>query len=221
MCVVQYGQKPQKGDCCVMWNKWRLVMSKGELFDLKTDPSQLKDVATKHPEVLKKMTDFYDGWWAGVAKLVDEFSPISVGSDKQNPVCLTAAEWANEYCDNLNDLRSGVKKNGPWHLLVEQDGDYEIALCRWPKEADAPISGGVPAFKGVDGGLPAGKALPVRKARLQVAGLDETRPVGDTDKEIIFTVKLKASARLPMQSWFYDADGKELSGAYYAYVRRK
>ena len=73
----------------------------------------------------------------------------------------------------------------------------------------------------MDGGLPAGKALPVAKARLKVAGLDESKAVGESDKEIVFAVKLKAGAKLQMQSWFYDADGKELSGAYYAYMRRK
>src|SRR5262249_27438985 len=151
--VVQYGQKPEKWDCAVMWNKWRLVKGK-ELYDLKSDPGQAKDVAAAHPDVLKKMTDYYDGWWAGVEKLVDDFSPISVGSEKQNPVCLTAAEWANQYLDNLNDLREGVKRNGPWNLLVEQDGEYEVSLRRWPKEADAAISAGVPPFKGVDGDLP-------------------------------------------------------------------
>jgi hypothetical protein len=166
-------------------------------------------------------TEFYDGWWAGVEKLVDDFSPISVGSAKQNPVCLTGAEWAIQYCDNLNDLRSGVRRNGPWHLLVEQDGEYEVGLRRWPREAGAAIRAGVPAFKGVDGGLPAGTALPVRKARLKIAGLDEMQPVGEKDEEVVFTVLLKAGARLPMQSWFYDADGQELCGAYFAYVRRK
>jgi len=220
MCVVQYGQKPEKWDCCVMWRKWRLVKGK-ELYDLKTDPGQMTNIADKEPVVLKTMTEFYDGWWAGVEKLVDDFSPISVGSAKQNPVCLTAAEWANQYCDNLNDLRSGVRRNGPWHLLVEQDGEYEVGLRRWPREAGAAIRAGVPAFKGVDGGLPAGTALPVRKARLKIAGLDEMQPVGEKDEEVVFTVLLKAGARLPMQSWFYDADGQELCGAYFAYVRRK
>jgi arylsulfatase len=219
-CVVQYGQKPEKNDCAVMWNKWRLVKGK-ELYDLRTDPGQDKDVAGKNPDVVQKMTDWYDKWWAGVEKMVDDFSPVSVGSDKQNPVCLTSAEWANQYCDNVYDLRDGVMKNGPWNLLVEQDGEYEVALRRWPKDADAAIRAAVPAFKGADGGLPAGKALPVAKARLKVAGLDESKAVGENDKEVVFAVKLKAGAKLEMQSWFYDADGKELSGAYYAYVRRK
>ncbi len=104
MCVVQYGQKPEKWDCAVMWDKWRLVKGK-ELYNLKTDPGQMTNVADKQPDVFRKMTEFYDDWWAGVEKLVDELSPISVGSDKLNPVCLTAAEWTNQYCDNLNDLR--------------------------------------------------------------------------------------------------------------------
>jgi len=220
MCIVQYGQKPVKGEGAVMWNKWRLINGR-ELYDLKTDPGQMKDVAEKNPEVVKKMTQHYDKWWAGVEKLVDDFSPISIGSAKQNPVVLTAAEWANQYLDNVNDLRAGAKRNGPWHVLVEQEGEYEVALRRWPKEAEAAIRAGVPAFKGVDGGLPAGKPLPVAKARLAIAALDETKSVHGNEKEIVFTVTLKAGVRMQMQSWFYDADGNELSGAYFAYVQRK
>jgi hypothetical protein len=56
---------------------------------------------------------------------------------------------------------------------------------------------------------------------LKIADLDETKPVGEKDKEVTFTVKLKAGQRLAMQSWLYDAAGKELCGAYFAYVRRK
>ena len=53
---------------------------------------------------------------------------------------MSAADWANVYCDNMQNLRAGLNRNGPWHLLIEQDGTYEIALRRWPKEADAAIS---------------------------------------------------------------------------------
>jgi hypothetical protein len=40
-------------------------------------------------------------------------------------------------------------------------------------------------------------------------------------KGVTFSVKLPAGAKLPMQSWFLDAEGKELCGAYFAYVRLK
>ncbi|MCS6851470.1 MAG: arylsulfatase [Gemmataceae bacterium] len=217
--VVQYGQRPVKGDCAVLWRKWRLVHGK-ELYDLRSDPGQQNDVAANHPDVFRKLSEYYDRWWAGIEPNLDNFNPLSLGADQENPTRLTAADWANVYCDNMRDLREGVKRNGPWHVLIEKDGEYEIALRRWPKEADAPIRAGVPEFKAVVGGLPAGKALPIAKARLQIAGFDETRPVGETDKEVVFTVQLKAGKTV-MQSWFYDSAGQELCGAYFAYVRRK
>ena len=220
MLVVQYGQRPEKWDCAVMWQKWRLVKGK-ELYDLHRDPVQKTDVAAKHPDVLQKMRAHYEKWWAGVAPRLDDFSPISIGSDKENPVRLSAADWANVYCDNMQNLRAGLNRNGPWHLLVEQNGTYEIALRRWPKEAGAAISAAVPAFKAVDGGLPPGKALPIVRARLKIGDADEAKPVAAGDEEIVFTLKLKAGTRTQMQSWFYDADGKELCGAYFAYVLRK
>jgi arylsulfatase len=203
-----------------LWKKWRLVKNE-ELYDLKIDPAQKKNIAAEHPDVLKTMRDHYDKWWADIAPTIDDLSPISIGSDKENPVCLSAADWANVYCDNMHDLRQGRNRNGPWHLLVEREGTYEIALRRWPKEADAAIAAGVPAFKAVDGGLEAGKALPIVRARLKIGDVDESRPVAAADKEVVFTVKLKGDTRPRMQTWFYDADGKELCGAYFAYVRRK
>lgn len=225
MLVVQYGpppggKRPERGKAAVMWNKWRLVHDK-ELYDLKTDPGQAKDIAAQHPDIVKKLQGHYAKWWAGVAPTLDDFSTISIGSDRANPVTLSAADWQDVYCDNMDDLRSGRNRNGPWNLQVEKDGAYEIALRRWPKEADAAITAGVPAFKGVDGGMPAGVALPIAKARLKIAGLDETKIVGSTDKEIVFRVPLKAGTKLQMQSWFSDAAGKELCGAYFAYVRRE
>lgn len=218
MLVVQYGQVPAKWDCAVMWNKWRLVAGK-ELYDLATDPAQAHDVAAEHADVVSKMRAHYETWWAGVAPRLDDFTPVVIGNDKENPVTLSAADWANVYCDNMQNLRTGLNANGPWHIQVDQDGRYEIELRRWPKEADAPIAGGVPAFKAVDGMLPAGKALPIVKARLKLGEVDESQPVAPGQKGVTFTLPLKAS-KTQLQAWFYDADGNQLSGAYFAYVRR-
>jgi arylsulfatase len=223
--VVQYGEQPNgrallKWDSAVMSNKWRLVHGK-ELYDLRTDPGQKTDVASQHPEVVQRLRDHYEKWWAGVEPSLDDFEPVSVGADQENPVTLTSADWDKVYCDNMQNLRAGKEANGPWSILVEKDGTYEIELHRWPREADAAIAGPVPPFQAVDGGLPAGKALPIKSARLKVAGLDETKPVGPEDKGVKFTVALKAGQRLPMQTWFSDAAGKQLCGAYFAYVLRK
>jgi arylsulfatase len=218
--VVQYGQEPKKWESCVLQGPWRLVHG-NELYDTATDRAQQSDVASAHPEKVKALREHYERWWAGVEPKLYDFSPISVGAPEENPVTLSAADWANVYCDNMKNLREGVNRNSQWHVLVEQAGEYEIELRRWPREAEAPIAGGVPAFEAVDGTLPPGVALPVVKARLAIGqGFDESREVASSDKGVTFTTKL-AAGKTTMQSWFYDADGKELSGAYFAYVTRK
>jgi arylsulfatase len=218
--VVQYGQRPLKWESAVMRDKWRLVNGQ-ELYDLRTDPGQEKDVAAQHSDVVEALRDHYEQWWAGIAPRLDEFSPISIGSDSENPVTLSAADWANVYCDNMNDLRSGKAANAPWHLRVEREGIYEFELRRWPREAAAAITAAIPAFQGVAGGLPAGKALPIARCRIKLGDVDESKPVGPDDKGVTFTLPLKAGTETPMQTYFYDADGNELCGAYFTYVLRK
>jgi arylsulfatase len=218
--VVQYGQRPTKWDCAVLWKKWRLVKGE-ELYDLAVDPGQGTDVAARHPEILKRLRDHYEGWWDGVLPTLEDFVPVVIGSEEENPVTLSAADWSNVYCDNMIALRTGLAVNAPWYVIAERDGTYEFALRRWPKEADAPISAGVPPFRAVDGGLPPGKALPIARARLRLADVDETKPVGPGDKAVTFTVRLKAGTKMPLQTWFLDKDGNELCGAYFADVRRK
>src|SRR6478752_4946530 len=63
--VVQYGQKPEKFDSAVMHQKWRLVKGT-ELYDLKSDPGQQKDVAADHADIVKKLRDHYERWWSEV-----------------------------------------------------------------------------------------------------------------------------------------------------------
>lgn len=219
--VVQYGQKPGKFESCVMREKWRLVGG-NELYDLRTDPGQEENVADQHPEVLKQLRGNYEKWWADAERVLNEPVPILIGAKEENPVRLSSADWWNVYCDNMNDLRTGKPENSVWNIRTAESGQYEIALRRWPKEADAAIAGPVPPFKAVDGQLPAGKALPIAKIRLKIDGvMDETKPVPADAKEVVFSTPLKADAKTTMQSFCYDADGKELCGAYFAYVTRK
>ncbi|MBL9082852.1 MAG: arylsulfatase [Planctomycetales bacterium] len=219
--VVQYGQNPVKWESCVLRDKWRLVHGE-ELYHVGRDPGQEKNIAAELPEVVKQLREHYEKWWAEIEPRLQDFSPISIGAPQENPVTLTAADWTNVYCDNMNNLRAGKNENSAWVVQVEQAGDYEIELRRWPREADAPIAGGVPPFQPKVGKpLAAGVALPITSARLQIgASFDESQPVKADDKSITFRTKL-AAGKTTMQSWFYDAEGKQLSGAYFTYVTRK
>jgi arylsulfatase len=222
MLVIQFSRmnepRPQKGDAAVLWKRWRLVQDK-ELYDLANDPEQKVDVIDKFPDVVAKMRAHYEQWWKGVAPRVNDHEAIIVGADAENPVQLSPADWEDSFLDQGAQVRAGLRRNGAWNIEMARAGNYEVTLRRWPAEADAAIRAGLPAVKHTDGVFPAGASLPVAAARLKVSAFNATRPVGADDKAIMFAVKL-AAGRTRLQTWFSDADGKEVAGAYYVTVRR-
>lgn len=240
--VVQYSgltqSDPAKWDSAVLQGSWRLVAGR-ELFDLKSDPGQKNDVAAQHPEKVAAMRSFYEQWWAAREPGLSQFETIDLGSERENPATLTAMDWLAPRltpCAQPFDIRlmgeTLVKEgslpggrpqpvlNGPWNVRIVRDGVYRIGLRRWPREADAPLTAGVPAFRGVDGSYPAGKAIPIAKARLRLGGFDATLPVGAADKEVVFQAKLTEGVS-QLQTWFFDSQGRELCGAFYVEVLRE
>jgi arylsulfatase A-like enzyme len=240
--VVQFSKltqsEPAKWDSAVLHRNWRLVGGH-ELYDIKTDPGQKTDVASRHPRVIQAMRAYYEKWWAAVQPGFGEFETLDIGSDHENPATLTAMDWlapqltpaAQPYDIRLlgetvvkeGSLPGGRPQpimHGAWNIRVTRDGVYRIGLRRWPREADAPLAAGVPAYQGVDGSYPEGKALPIARARLRVGDFDATMPVSPTDKEAVFEARLKAG-RTELQGWFHDAQGRELCGAFYVEVLRQ
>ena len=241
MLVVQYGglvrTDPFPWDSTVMWNRWRLVRGK-ELYEIGADPGQKNDVAAGHPDLVAKMRSHYESWWAGVEPKLAEFVPLTIGADADNPTCLSSLDWlaptlviAAQTVDvrllgqtpvvegSLPMGRPQPVLNCPWNVVVDRDGQYEVALRRWPKESGTAITAGLPPYRGVDGTFPEGKALPAAKARLKIGPVDVSKPVAGGDRAAVFHVRLSAGPA-QLETWFYDAEGKELCGAFYVDVRR-
>ncbi len=220
MLVTQFTRmddsQPHRGEGAVMWKRWRLVADK-ELYDLATDPAQARNVIAQFPDVAARMRTHYERWWAGVEPRVNEISPIHIGSELENPTLLTPCDWVDVFFDQQAQVRR-VKKNGAWSLFVEHAGDYELALRRWPVEADAAIVAPMSEYKAVDGVYRAGEAFPVASAHLKIGDLRQSQSVGPDDKAATFRVTLRAGPT-DLQTWFRDADGKEIAGAYYVTAR--
>ena len=224
--VVAFGfpDKPAaKGQGAVMWRRWRLVDNK-ELYDLATDFGQKKNIIAEHPEIAARLRATYDQWWQGVQPAFRRHSAIVVGDEHENPTTLTLASHFEHAVPFPWSVRRAASPNDAWLLDVARPGDYEIVLRRWPEEAHTAIVAGVPAWKSRDEGsgfsLPAGPALPIRKAKLNVGDFAGENRVDTKDEGVAFQVSLKPG-KTTLKGSFVDAAGKQRCPAYYVTLRRK
>ena len=222
--VVQYGQVPKKFDCCVIWGKWRLVHGT-ELYDVEADRRQKNDVAVKHPGVVKAMRDFYETWWKGLEPTLNDFVPTHIGAKQQPVVELTSGDWEGVYADNTGHVREAVggPTGGHWNILVEEPGEYEFTLRRWPEQTGAALGDRYePSAKSpANNPKQATKGFPtIAAAKLEIAGVKACTPADPKATGATLTVKLPAG-RTKLKAWFADADGKGLCGAFFVTVRKK
>ncbi len=194
--------------CAVMTYQWRLINGK-ELYDMRADPGQKKDVAGQHPQVVARLRKAYEAWWASVSEHFDAYSRIPIGNKATREVRICCHDWHGAKVPwNQPHIRQGLVANGFWAIDVEREGMYEFELRRWPVEVDKPIRVAIPG----------GKAVKPTKARLKIGTVDKTCPIADGDVAATLKAQLPAG-KTRMQTWFTDDDGTE-RGAYYVYVRR-
>ena len=211
----------------VMTSDWRLINGK-ELYAIKDDPGQEKNIADKHPQVVQRLTKFYDAWWKELEPTFANATAIYLGHPAENPARLTSHDWITTGSTpwNQNHIRravTGKGNTGFWNVKVHQSGDYEVRLRRWPKEADlaidSPLAPGAPvpgakAFREA----PGQRIQPV-KATLQIGDVKQEAAVESGAKEVVFNLSLKAG-KTRLTALFETAEGKTY-GASYAYVTKK
>jgi len=205
--VVQYRDLGRPG--AVLWNKWRLVHGR-ELYNLADDPGQKNNLAEKHPDVAEAMKGHYVQWREEIRPLAQQINTVSIGADAEPVAFLCSANWIGDYADSWHNLRGGGK-NGYWDLKVEESGDYTIALYAWPQGADAAFGA---KFKAIPGRA-------VAEAKLKIGETELTKKTSPDAMSVDFTVSLKKGDQARLQSWLYDAKGKDLGGSYFVYVSKR
>ncbi|MEO0586962.1 MAG: hypothetical protein AAF078_04915, partial [Planctomycetota bacterium] len=213
--------------------EWRLVQTtdwgpgRRELTSAVDDPGQRVDLSRERPDVVDQLMGVYEAWWRDVDASFDQVWPFFIGLDGEAE--LTAHAWHGTTQPtgiyDQNHCRLGVVQNGYWLIEVLDAGRYRFELRRWPREADAAITAGLPARTGVPfvSDRPAGVALPIREGGLTIVGdpdgqthHDQRSAVDDAMRSLAYEVDLTAG-RHRVTTRFLGADGTEW-GAYYLYI---
>ena len=226
MSVVQYGHANEgagtgftgRHRAAVMWGRWRLVDGQ-ELYNIGEDPGQQQDMAAANPELVKQLRGQYGAWWDGVNSTLTSYQPLTIGADAENPARLCSCDWAWVYADNQRGMRGPVMDSGTWHVDAARAGLYSFTLRRWPEESGLGISDPAPIMQGVDGSWPAGKALPVASAWLQVGRSEQALPVPPDATAQTFEMAVERGPTT-VKSWWRDEEGNQLAGAYYLTAER-
>ena len=214
----------------IMRDKWRLVNG-NELYDLRDDPGQHKNIASAHPGAVESLRAGYEKWWELVSEQFDKDIPIAIGQDDEE-VKITAHDIRNEASDTVfhhGQVRAGKVVNGYWEIDVRCEGLYEIELRRWPEEAGHKISSGIDgddvewrkdcvmeAWHKLYSG---GTALDIRWARITLGGQMHHREVGPEDVSATFDINLKPGND-HLYAAFFDHEERTIA-PYYVYVRKK
>ncbi|MGH2557801.1 MAG: arylsulfatase, partial [Thermomicrobiales bacterium] len=222
---------------CVMRGDWRLINGRA-LYDLARDPEQRDDVAAAHPDVVARMRNDYEGWWSLVSGRIGEEIPIVVG-ETAGTVLLTSHDWRRDPGEervvaitggddarcvwNQAQVHQGPEENGYWEVDVAVPGVYRFELRRWPREADLPLTAGLPGEPkryddGIATGYGGGRAMPIRRAAIRAGQCAAEQDVAPTARAAIFELALEAGP-IHVETALTTADGLSL-GAYYVYVER-
>ena len=115
--------------------------------------------------------------------------------------------------DQQRQVRIGARKNSYWHLRVDQAGEHEIELCRWPRESGLALTEACQLTVATDGEFPAGESLHIARARLFIDGKMHTkmhtRDMEPGCKGVVF--KLHRDARPSLLHTWFDDEGNVTS----------
>lgn len=218
----QSTEPPEKWNNAVLSTDWRLIRGR-ELYNIKQDPEQRNDVADRYPHILIQMREQFESWWEEIAPLLEQYCPISLGSEHENPTRLDAMDVMGDVAWHQTAIVLAHKTSGRWTVDVEQPGTYTFTLRRWPAELNLPLEAAVSAEDAnshiyADGSGRCERIEPTQ-ARLKLFDREWQTDVAAGSEAVTFRVDLPQTGVTELEAWFGDDSGEE-RGAYYVYVER-
>jgi len=223
MFVIQYGghEAPEKYSSCVVWDKWRLV-GKEELYYLKEDPGQLKNVFVENKKIASKMIAHYDKWWSELEGDLNDFVPIVVGTDEENPMIFHSANWEDGAVNTQWAVAQGRGKprGGVTHIEIAGEGTYKIYLSRWPFHLGLKLWDIGPGSAVGGSTIQSGKKLNIQSGCISINDGEPIYGEVSEDQEKIVLESNFKKGEYEFRAWFQDQKKQDLVGAYYVQMER-
>ena len=222
---LQYRQDtapPEKWTNAVMTRRWRLVRGQ-ELYDIKADPGQRRNVAADHPDVVDRLRRSHDAWWNEITPELETYCPIALGNDAENPTRLCAMDVLGDVAWHQTHVARAKQSAGTWAVEVELPGRYRFSLRRWPPERELAIDGMVPPEEAqrliyAPADADAVSIHPV-EARISLFDIEHRISVRKGDMAAGFTLDVEHTGTTTLHASFIDEVGKE-QGAFYVDIER-
>ncbi len=207
-----------ENETCILKNNWRLING-SKLYDIEKDPKQKNDLANEYPEVVQDLL-------AQNAKFIDftkknpEYNELPVhvvGHKAQKEVTLTIQHAIGEDGGiwKCEQVAAGMKNTNNTHALeVDEEGIYEVACCRWPKECPGALWG-VPQKN--PKGLFSYESIKPNKVRISIANQILEKDIKGDEEAVVFKVELNKGKTLLVTDFIED---KNIYGVYYTYVKK-
>lgn len=113
--------EPFRGSA-IRGERYKLVEGK-ELYDLRNDPGETKDLSAQHPEIVTRMRRDYWAWYRDVSSTRGYDPPrIALGTRHEDPVVLSRQDWRGP------NAGWTPKSVGHWEVETARSGRYEVTL---------------------------------------------------------------------------------------------
>ncbi len=222
---LQYRQDtapPEKWTNAVMTRRWRLVRGE-ELYDIKTDPGQRRDVAADHPAEVERLRRAHNAWWEEISPGLEAYCPIALGNPAEHPTHLCAMDVLGDVAWHQTHIAQAKKSTGTWAVEIERPGRYRFTMRRWPTERELAISGVIPPEEArrLIYAPEDARSVAIRpvEARLSLFDDERNRSLESGDKTAGFTLEVSRTGTTFLNASFIDKEG-DIQGAYYVDVER-
>ncbi len=130
-------ERSKWGNLSVKYKKWRLVDGK-ELYDIKDDYGQTRNLIDQYPNLVKALTASYETFWSELPPQSELLSAHVLGAEEAPSVRLSGMDWYEGGHPWPQQALAKRTEQGKWRVDMARSGIYRFELRHHPREEPRP-----------------------------------------------------------------------------------